>query len=250
MSYSSDSQNQSPYSYQPPPRRVRRPVSLPYITYFMIGSCVLVYIGQMLTQNSMGGDLLSLYGAKINAAILNGQFWRLITPMWLHGSILHIMFNMYALAIFGSNLERFYGHGRFLLLYLLSGFAGNVVSFMMTPRTSLGSSTAIFGLLAAQGVFIYQNRSLIRNSRSLLINTIAIAAINLFFGLSPGIDNWGHLGGLIGGLAFAWSAGPIWEENALFGVRAVRRDTGRVILTAVGVVIVFSALVVLKIATS
>ncbi len=243
-------QNESPYAYQPPPRRVRQPVGLPYVTYFMIASCVLIYLGQMLTQNSLGGDLLSSYGAKVNAAILRGEFWRLITPMWLHGSLLHIVFNMYALAVFGSSLERFYGHGRFLLLYLLSGYAGNVVSFMMTPRNSLGSSTAIFGLLAAQAVFLYQNRSLIRNSRSLLINTIAIAGFNLLLGLSPGIDNWGHLGGLIGGLAFAWSAGPIWEQNALFGVHAVKRSAARVILVAVGVALVFSALVVLKLTTS
>lgn len=250
MSYPSSPQNETPYSYQPPPRRIRQPVSLPYVTYFMIASCVLVFLGQMLTRNSLGGDLLSSYGIKSNTAILRGEFWRLITPMWLHGSLLHIAFNMYALAIFGTSLERFYGHGRFLLLYLLSGYAGNVVSFMMTPSNSLGSSTAIFGLLAAQAVFIYQNRTLIRNSRSLLINTIAIAGFNLLLGLSPGIDNWGHLGGLIGGLAFAWSAGPVWEQNPMFGVRAVRRGTLRVILVAAGVALVFSALVALKFVTA
>lgn len=250
MSFPPPPQNESPYSYQPPPRRVRPPVSLPYVTYFMIASCVLVFIGQQLTRTSLGGDLLSAYGAKYNPAILSGEYWRLITPMWLHGSLLHIVFNMYALVIFGTSLERFYGHGRFLLLYLLSGYAGNVVSFMMTPRTSLGSSTAIFGLLAAQGVFLYQNRAVIRNARSLLVNTIAIAGVNLLFGLSPGIDNWGHLGGLIGGLAFAWSAGPLWEENPLYGVRAVRRGRTRVILVAVGVALVFSALVALKVMTT
>ncbi len=249
MSYPNAPQNGTSFSYQSPPRRIRRAASTPYITYIMIASCVLIYIGQMISQASFGSDLLSAFGVKSNAAILNGQYWRLITPMWLHGSMLHIAFNMYALAIFGTSLERFYGHGRFLLLYLLSGYAGNVVSFMMTPRNSLGSSTAIFGLLAAQGVFIYQNRAVIRNARSLLINTIAIAAINLFLGLSPGIDNWGHLGGLIGGLAFAWSAGPIWEENALLGVRVVKRDSIRVALVALGVAVVFSALVVLKMLT-
>jgi len=247
MSYSSAPHNGAPYSYQPPPRRIRRQADLPYINYVMIGLCVLVYLGQLISQALLGGDLLSVYGAKSNAAILRGEYWRLITPVWLHGSLLHIAFNMYALVIFGASLERFYGHGRFLLLFLLSGYAGNVISFMMTPSNSLGSSTAIFGLLAAQGVFIYQNRALIRNSRSLLINTIAIAAINLFLGLSPGIDNWGHLGGLIGGLAFAWSAGPVWEENAFTGARAVKRDATRVVLVAVGVAVVFSALVVLRI---
>ncbi|KPL75282.1 hypothetical protein AC812_09660 [Bellilinea caldifistulae] len=215
----------------------------------MIATCVLAFLGQLLTQTTFGTDLLAAYGAKVNPLITAGQYWRLITPMWLHGSILHIAFNMYALFIFGSNLERYYGHIRFLLLYLISGYAGNVISFMMTPRPSLGSSTAIFGLLAAQAVFLYQNRQLIRNARSLLTSTLMIAAINLLLGTSPGIDNWGHLGGLIGGLAFAWSAGPIWTVQADFnGVSLVnQRSRRRVALVAVGVTLVFTALAVLRI---
>lgn len=239
------------YPQTPPaPARIRRPrVNPPYVTYFLIGSCILVYLGQMATANPQGSDLLTLWGAKVNSAIIDGQYWRLITPMWLHGSILHLAFNMYALYIFGMNLEGAYGHGRFFMLYLLSGFAGNVVSFMMSPQPSVGSSTAIFGLIAAQGVFLYQNRKLIRNAQSLLINTLAIAGINLVLGLSPGIDNWGHMGGLIGGLAFAWSAGPLWDvQMDADGMKLVnQRRKKRVILVAAGVAIVFIALVVLKI---
>ena len=248
--------SQSEYPQTPPPvppRVMRRPVSNPpYVTYFMIASSVLVYIGQMLTQTPGGSDLLTNLGAKVNSAIIAGQYWRLITPMWLHGSLLHIAFNMYALFIFGANLERAYGHGRFLLLYLLSGFAGNVISFMMSPTPSIGSSTAIFGLIAAQGVFLYQNRRLIRNAQGMLINTLTIAGINLVLGLSPGIDNWGHMGGLIGGLAFAWSAGPLWDvQTDGVGLRLVnQRSTQRVMLVAIGVAVVFAAVAFLKISTS
>ncbi len=240
--------------YPPPgasPVRVRqRPSSTPpYVTYFMMATCVLAFLGQMLTRSMFGNDLLAVYGAKVNALIIAGEFWRLVTPMWLHGSLLHIAFNMYALFVFGANLERYYGHGRFLLLYLLSGFAGNVISFMMTPRPSLGSSTAIFGLLAAQAVFLYQNRNLIRNARGLLMSTLTIAAINLVLGTSPGIDNWGHLGGMIGGLAFAWSAGPVWTIQTDFnGVSLVnQRSTQRVALVALGVLLVFTVVAALKI---
>ncbi|MHB8112223.1 MAG: rhomboid family intramembrane serine protease [Bellilinea sp.] len=248
--------SQSEYPQTPPPippRVMRRPATNPpYVTYFMIASSVLVYIGQMLTQTPGGSDLLINLGAKVNSAIIAGQYWRLITPMWLHGSLLHIAFNMYALFIFGANLERAYGHGRFLLLYLLSGFAGNVISFMMSPTPSIGSSTAIFGLIAAQGVFLYQNRRLIRNAQGMLINTLTIAGINLVLGLSPGIDNWGHLGGLIGGLAFAWSAGPLWDvQTDGVGLRLVnQRSTQRVMLVAIGVAVVFAAVAFLKISTS
>ncbi|HAL15813.1 MAG TPA: rhomboid family intramembrane serine protease [Anaerolineaceae bacterium] len=248
--------SQSEYPQTPPPippRVMRRPATNPpYVTYFMIASSVLVYIGQMLTQTPGGSDLLINLGAKVNSAIIAGQYWRLITPMWLHGSLLHIAFNMYALFIFGANLERAYGHGRFLLLYLLSGFAGNVISFMMSPTPSIGSSTAIFGLIAAQGVFLYQNRRLIRNAQGMLINTLTIAGINLVLGLSPGIDNWGHLGGLIGGLAFAWSAGPLWDvQTDGVGLRLVnQRSRQRVMLVAIGVAVVFAAVAFLKISTS
>ncbi|MHB0966797.1 MAG: rhomboid family intramembrane serine protease [Chloroflexi bacterium] len=248
--------SQSEYPQTPPPvppRVMRRPAANPpYVTYFMIASSVLVYIGQMLTQTPGGSDLLTNLGAKVNSAIIAGQYWRLITPMWLHGSLLHIAFNMYALFIFGANLERAYGHGRFLLLYLLSGFAGNVISFMMSPTPSIGSSTAIFGLIAAQGVFLYQNRRLIRNAQGMLINTLTIAGINLVLGLSPGIDNWGHMGGLIGGLAFAWSAGPLWDvQTDGVGLRLVnQRSRQRVMLVAIGVAVVFAAVAFLKIWTS
>ncbi|MRR29439.1 rhomboid family intramembrane serine protease [bacterium] len=250
MSSYPPSQSEYPQTPPGPPRIMRRPASNPpCVTYFMIASCVLVYLVQMATRTPGGGDLLSNWGAKVNSAIIAGQYWRLITPMWLHGSLLHIAFNMYALFIFGANLERPYGHGRFLALYMVSGFAGNVISFMMSPRASLGSSTAIFGLIAAQGVFLYQNRKLIRNAQGMLINTLTIAGINLVLGLSPGIDNWGHLGGLLGGLAFAWSAGPLWDiQNDITGMRLVnQRSTRRVILVAIGVAVVFAIVALLKI---
>lgn len=253
MNSSPQQQPEYPQTAAAPPRIIRPGgVNRPYVTYFMIATCILVYLGQMATATPEGNDLFVLWGAKINSAIIAGQYWRLITPMWLHGSLLHLAFNMYALYIFGSNLERSYGHGRFLMLYMLSGFAGNVISFMMSPQASVGSSTAIFGLIAAQGVFLYQNRKLIRNAQSMLINTLTIAGINLVLGLSPGIDNWGHMGGLIGGLAFAWSAGPLWDVQAeAGGYRLVnQRSKRRVILVAAGVAIVFTALVVLKINTS
>jgi rhomboid protease GluP len=154
--------------------------------------------------------LVTTLGIKDNQLIMQGQFWRLFTPMFLHGSILHIGFNMYALYIFGPGLERHFGRFRYLLLYLISGFAGNVISFIFSPYDSLGSSTSIFGLLGAEAVFLYRNRRFFGGmARSALTQIVMIAGINLVIGLSPGIDNWGHVGGLLGGVAFAWLAGPL-----------------------------------------
>jgi membrane associated rhomboid family serine protease len=85
---------------------------------------------------------------------------------------------------------------------------GNVFSFLFQPNPSLGASTAIFGLLAAEGVLLYQNRAIIRNSRGMLQQVIILAVVNFALGLSGGIDNWGHLGGFLGGMGFSWFAGP------------------------------------------
>ncbi len=183
----------------------------PIVTYTILVLAVIIYLLQLASQNYMSGtDLPAFYGMKVNEFILQGQYWRLITPVFLHGSIMHLGFNMYALFILGPMLERLYGHGRLLGLIFVSGFAGNVMSFLFSAAPSLGSSTAIFGLLGAQGVLLYQNRQFYGSvAQRALINLIVIAGINLVIGLSPGIDNWGHIGGLLGGTLFAWFGGPV-----------------------------------------
>jgi rhomboid protease GluP len=196
---------------------VGAPRTTPSVTFTLIGVCVVIYLIQLGTQYALNGDLPLALGAKINEAIRAGQLWRFFTPMFLHGSIIHILFNMYALYNFGPTLERHYGHTRFLVLFLLSGFAGNVISFMFSQYPSVGSSTAIFGLLGAEGVFLYHNRELFGEmARRALNQVVSIAVINLIIGLSPGIDNWGHIGGLLGGTLFAWFAGPLPRVVGMF----------------------------------
>jgi rhomboid protease GluP len=197
---------------------VKMPALTPYITYTILGLTIFIYLLQMGSEALLGSDLPVQYGVKVNELIAAGQLWRLITPVLLHGSALHIGFNMYALYLFGPSLEKHFGHMRFLALYLLAGFGGNVFSMMFTDALSLGSSTAIFGLMGAHGVFIYQNRELFgkQTSRTALNQIIRIAGINLLIGLSPGIDNWGHVGGLIGGALFAWLGGPLLEIGGIY----------------------------------
>jgi rhomboid protease GluP len=164
---------------------------------------------QTLLQKTWGSELLVLLGAKINSLIITGQWWRLFTPALLHASLLHVGFNMYALYAIGPSLESYYGHWRFLGLYILGAFGGNVLSFLMTSGLSVGASTAIFALIAAEGVFIYQNRAIFGpQARNMLINVIVIVVANLLLSLSPGVDIFGHLGGLLAGLLFGWFAGP------------------------------------------
>ncbi len=196
------------------PERVRvgLPDRKPVVTITLMVIMGVMYLLQMLTSFLFQQDLPAALGMKINDAILAGQYWRLVTPMFLHGSLLHIGFNVYALYILGRPVERYFGHWPYLGLFLISGISGNLFSFLFTSSPSLGSSTAIFGLLAAEGVFIYQHRKLFGERFSTALRQIIqVAVINLLIGLSPGIDNWGHLGGLLGGICYAWFAGPQFE---------------------------------------
>jgi rhomboid protease GluP len=157
---------------------------------------------------------------------------------------------MYALIIFGSELERRFGHARFLLLYVLGSFGGNVLSFMISPNPSLGASTSIFGLLGAEIVFFYQNRKLFgAGARRALQNAIAVAGINLLIGLSPGIDNWGHLGGLLAGLIFTWFGGPNLILQGQYPILKVvdERSISDQMLGAALVILFFGALATMKI---
>ena len=232
----------------PPPQSVRVPMpqSAPYVTYSIIGITVLFYVLQLLSESVVGTDVLVLYGARINEAILAGELWRFLTPALLHGSLPHIAFNMYALLSFGTSLERYFGHGRFFLLYVLGAFTGNVASFLFSPGYSVGASTAIFGLLGAEAVFLIQNRKVFPGQfRSAIGNIIFIAAINLFIiGSLPGIDNWGHIGGLIGGLMFTSFAGPVWEVEGIYPAYHLvdKRSFQAVLVGAATVILIFGAL--------
>lgn len=236
-----------PGSIQGPPvmRRILPRTGKPVATYSIMGLTILVYLAQIFSQQLLGFDLPAAFGLKNNQAILQGQLWRLFTPMLLHGSLLHIGFNMYALYALGPTLESYYKRVRYLALYLLAGFAGNVTSFIFSPANSLGSSTAIFGLIGAYGVFLYQNRQLLGDrGRRGLINIVTIAIINLLIGTMPGIDNWGHIGGLFGGTLFAWIGGP--KIRVEWGIGDVRledeRQPGDALKAGLAVVLVFGAM--------
>lgn len=227
--------------------RVTLPESAPYVTYSLIGITVLVYVLQLASQSLLGLDFPVGLLAKDNDLIRNGQFWRLLTPALVHGGIAHIGFNMYALLSFGTGLERHFGHGRFLLLYVLSAFAGNVMSFLFTNAVSVGASTAVFGLIGAELIFLIQNRKLFGHQfRSAVGNIIFIIGVNLFLGLAPSIDNWGHIGGLVGGLMFTSFAGPLWDVEGIPPSLQIvdRRESREVFTGATVTAVIFGVLAV------
>jgi rhomboid protease GluP len=257
-SYPVPSPDQQPLS---PPQTVRVPMpsSRPYMTYTIMGITIGFYLLQLVSVSLFGYandaaqmDWLEFYGSKINELIRAGQVWRLLTPVLLHASIPHILFNMYALLVIGAGLERYFGHRRYLLLYVLGGFTGNVLSFLFSSGYSVGASTAIFGLIGAEGVFLYQNRKLLGAQFGRAIgNVIFIVVVNLFIDFIPGsgIDYWGHIGGLLGGLIFTWFAGPRWElEGSYPALNLIDQREPREVITGMAIVIlIFGALAMIGI---
>lgn len=192
------------------------------VTYLLIGLTLLVYLGQWLGEIIFGVDVILIFGAKVNQAIRAGELWRFITPLFVHGSLPHIFVNMYSLFAIGPAVERFFGPRRFLAVYFLSGISGVIMSLGFTEQPSVGASGAIFGLLGALGALLFLNRSVFGQAGSFQLRQIVfVALLNLALGLSPGIDNWGHLGGLITGTALGYFAGPLfaWEGSMETGQR-------------------------------
>jgi len=159
------------------------------------------------------GDRLLMFGANYSPLVKNGEVFRLISSMFLHSGILHICFNMYSLYIVGPRLEDFYGKWKFLLIYLFSGICGSLLTIGFNSEIIVvGASGAIFGLFGSLLYFAYNYRGYIGSIiRSQILPVIVY---NLVIGfIVPGIDVWGHVGGLIGGVLTANMLGTIENKN-------------------------------------
>ncbi|RWR15119.1 rhomboid family protein [Siminovitchia fortis] len=170
----------------------------PFFTYLFIAVQVLMFLIVEINGGSTNVETLIQYGAKFNPLILAGEWWRFFTPIFLHIGLLHLLMNTLALYYLGTAVERIFGRFRFLWIYLFSGFAGSVASFVFTSNLSAGASGAIFGCFGALLYMGVINTKLF--FRTIGMNVIVVIIINLIFGFTvPGIDNAGHIGGLIGG---------------------------------------------------
>ena len=156
-------------------------------------------------------------GAKVNELVMQGQYWRLLTAMFLHIGVIHLLFNLYALYALGPMVEGYFGHGRFLAIYFIGGLCGSLASYAFSPAISAGASGAIFGLAGAITVYFLRYRDNFgRQGRAILQNMLVVIVINLVFGMmAGGIDNWGHIGGLVGGAIVAWGVLPRYKTPAV-----------------------------------
>ena len=130
--------------------------------------------------------------------------------MFLHGSLSHLLLNSYSLGNVGPEVEKVFGSGRFLATYVAGGVIGNMASAYYTPNPSLGASGAVFGLMGAYYTFLSRNEELFGRSGAAAMGRVgSTMGMNILFGMaSPSIDNWAHIGGMLGGVGFATTFGP------------------------------------------
>lgn len=176
---------------------------------FLIVINIVIFIAGLIMESELGEDLFKVYGIQDNVLIMQGEWWRLFTSMFLHADFAHLAGNMLFLFYLGSITVRYYRNIEFFSVYFLSGICGNLLSFFLTDYRSLGASGAIMGLggLVIYRMFFGKNAKLFRKSGNYLVFAVMIA-YNLFYGVivaEANIDNFGHFGGFIGGFLVAFA---------------------------------------------
>lgn len=195
----------------------------PVWTYSFCIVCVAVFLVDALSAWLLYGlqapyynGLLTQWGMRLNSAIAQGQYWRLVTPMFLHGGVLHLLMNCLGLLIWGPMAEYFFTGKKYGLILLGSSFMACVAGFAFSRAAAVGASGAIFGLFGAFLSIRSQNRAFF--DRFFGASILVYIAISLGMGFLQGsVDNWGHLGGLAGGylLGIVQGFGPFAGKRAL-----------------------------------
>ena len=179
------------------------------VTFGLLGINIIYYF--VVAWFGLESATFIAFGAKTNALLREGDWFRLVTPIFIHGGLLHLFFNSYVLWANGPLVERLYGSARFLLIYLLSGIGGVVGSYVWQEvanhqdAPSVGASGALFGLFGLLAIFGYRYKEVPASfQRALRSSVLPAIVINLIIGFSvPFIDNGGHIGGLIVGALLA-----------------------------------------------
>ncbi len=182
-------------------------VAKPALTYALIGINIAVFVFFNFYATMQGRQYESMlvdFGAKDNALIITGQYWRLISPIFLHGNWLHLLVNCYSLFVVGNIVERIFGHPKYAAIYFLAGIYGSIASFILSSNPAVGASGAIFGLLGALVYYGVERPKIFKKYFG--YNVWITLLMNIVIGFSmPGIDNFAHLGGLGGGFLTAYA---------------------------------------------
>ncbi|XP_040990349.1 RHOMBOID-like protein 2 [Juglans microcarpa x Juglans regia] len=173
------------------------------------GGCVAKFLGRLsfqpLKENPLFGPSSStldkLGGLEWYKVVHGHQAWRLVSCIWLHAGVIHLLANMLSLVFIGIRLEQQFGFVRVGILYMLSGFGGSILSSLFIQKNiSVGASGALFGLLGAMLSELITNWSIYSNKVAALFTLVVIIAINLAVGILPHVDNFAHIGGFLAGL--------------------------------------------------
>ncbi|MGN7410082.1 MULTISPECIES: rhomboid family intramembrane serine protease [unclassified Sporosarcina] len=159
----------------------------------------------LLTFLPIIGDTIWNFGVGSNYMIEQGEYWRLVTPMFLHSGIMHLLFNMFSLFIFGPELEKVAGKARFLTVYFLAGVFGDIATFFIYDSNYLhvGASGAIFGIFGAFGALVYYTKKMLPQLRQIMLPIIGLSVVMTFVG--PNINAAAHIAGLVVGFLIGLS---------------------------------------------
>jgi len=183
----------------------------PRLTLLLIVINTIVFAWEVANGALQSKQSIIAAGALARDNVLQGEAWRLFTPMFLHGSPDHLIGNMIALYILGMALEHAVGFSQMLLLYFVSGLTGSLASMALSPGPSVGASGAIFGVMAGVTIFLYthQQRFHVRDKRISFV-LIVWALFTIVTGLaSPYVDNAAHAGGFLGGMLMGRVVKPV-----------------------------------------
>ncbi|MDL2334814.1 MAG: rhomboid family intramembrane serine protease [Chloroflexota bacterium] len=233
--------------------RARPGAFTPLVTYSIIAVTVLV---SLFTLNGgQAGDELLGQLALVKPAVMHGEYWRLLTVTLVHGGILHLLMNMYALFIVGPLAEALYGRAVYLAMYLIAGLGGSIGSYLFVAAPSVGASGAIFGLFGLVFTATYFHKPLLRAQARAITSQIGVLIVlNLVIGFGIGgfaqIDNAAHIGGLLVGGFLGFLVAPggaatlasFWHRNE---TSTERRSVGGPVIRVLGIVLLGVVLVAL-----
>ncbi|MBE9584769.1 rhomboid family intramembrane serine protease [Mucilaginibacter sp. JRF] len=158
-------------------------------------------------------DLLT-WGADYRPAVIDGDYWRLFTAMFLHGGIMHLVLNMYGLMLIGLLLEPVIGSKKFAIAYTVAGLAGSAASLWWHPATvGVGASGAIFGMYGVYVALLTTKMYTAAQRKALLTNMAFFIGINLLMGIKGSVDNAAHIGGLVAGIISGYAIYPFVKRN-------------------------------------